>query len=87
MVATCNGFPAGPTWPDNKRLTSQLLAALCQELVVAGTGPRIITGDFNCTCQQLEDFKLWKVMVGLKSNNMHINVGNNLLSPLAQGQQ
>ena len=60
MVATCYGFSAGPTWPDNKRLTSQLLATLSQDLVVGGTGPRIITGGFNCTCQQLEEFKLWE---------------------------
>ena len=60
MVAACYGFPAGPTWPDHKRLTSQLLATLSQDIVVGGTGPRIITGDFNCTCQQLEEFKLWE---------------------------
>ena len=60
LVAACYGFPAGPTWPDSKRLTNQLVATLSQDLVVGGTGPRIIAGDFNCTSQQLDEFKLWE---------------------------
>ena len=33
---------------------------LYQDLVVGGTGPRIIAGDFNSTRQQLDEFKLWE---------------------------
>ena len=29
-------------------------------MVVSGTGPRIIAGDFNSTRQQLDEFKLWE---------------------------
>ena len=87
MVATCYGFSAGPTWPDNKRLTSQLLATLSQDLVVGGTGPRIITGDSIALASNLRSSNCGKVMVGLKHNNMHINVGNNPLFPLAKDQQ
>eukprot|EP00435_Cladocopium_sp_Y103_P008022 s1291_g2.t1 len=60
MVATCYGFPAGPTWPQARQLTSQLLSVLSQEVVISGSRPRVIAGDFNSTIDQQDEFRLWQ---------------------------
>lgn len=41
------GFPKGPTWPNALRLTGELLQIVTTEVVLGGTGPRLIGGDFN----------------------------------------
>ena len=60
LVAACYGFPSGPTWPDSRKLTGRLLAALSQDLVIGGAGPRIIASDFNCDIKKQDEFKLWE---------------------------
>ena len=41
------GFPKGPTWPNALRLTEELLQIATTEIILGGTGPRLIGGDFN----------------------------------------
>eukprot|EP00435_Cladocopium_sp_Y103_P041240 s12_g11.t1 len=60
MVGAVYGFPAGPTWPESRELTSQLLTTLTQDMVVSGAGPRIIAGDYNCSLHQLDMFQIWQ---------------------------
>lgn len=38
------GFPKGPTWPNALRLTEELLQIATTEVVLGGTGPRLIGG-------------------------------------------
>eukprot|EP00438_Fugacium_kawagutii_P034760 Skav225372 [mRNA] locus=scaffold329:102549:105833:- [translate_table: standard] len=62
MIATVYGYPRGPTWPQARRLTEDLVAVLSREVVLGATGPRIICGDFNCTDTDLEAFHFWHRM-------------------------
>lgn len=57
--AVVYGFPAGPTWPRAKELTSSLLQILSTEVVLGSSGPRIIGGDFNAEQTSLETFDYW----------------------------
>lgn len=70
LVAACYGFPAGPTWPDSRRLNGQLLSALSREVVVGGTGPRLIAGDFNSPIDRQDEFRLWE-QYGWKEVQLH----------------
>ena len=60
LVVACYGFPAGPTWPNSRQLTQQLLSSLTRDVVIGGAGPRIIAGDYNCSATQLEEFQIWE---------------------------
>lgn len=62
LVGTVYGYPKGPTWPQARKLTEDLVSVLTQELVLGSSGPRIICGDFNCHDTELEAFKLWHRM-------------------------
>ena len=54
------GFPAGPSWPQHKTLTQDLLALFTQEVVLGAKGPRVIGGDMNVDSTQLPVFDLWR---------------------------
>eukprot|EP00438_Fugacium_kawagutii_P029499 Skav222725 [mRNA] locus=scaffold2390:142978:151550:+ [translate_table: standard] len=52
--------PQGPTYPDSKRLTSELLGTLTEEIVLGRQGPRFIAGDMNHDPEDLAVFRLWE---------------------------
>ena len=54
------GFPAGPTWPQSKQMTSELLEIITREIVLGAKGPRIIGGDMNVDPDQLPVFEFWR---------------------------
>ena len=54
------GFPAGPSWPQSKALTQELLAIFTREVVLGAKGPRLIGGDMNVDSTQLPVFDLWR---------------------------
>eukprot|EP00435_Cladocopium_sp_Y103_P044883 s401_g12.t1 len=54
------GYPRGPTWPDALGLTERLLEVTTTEIVLGGSGPRIVGGDFNTDSQGLPLFNLWR---------------------------
>jgi ribonuclease HI len=73
MVASCYGFPQGPTWPDSRNLNKQLLASLTKEVIVGGAGPRIIAGDFNCDAGRMDEFRIWE-SYGWSEVQVHANM-------------
>ena len=54
------GFPKGPTWPDAASLTDQLHQIVTTEMIMGGTGPRLVGGDFNVDAHGLPVFALWR---------------------------
>eukprot|EP00435_Cladocopium_sp_Y103_P022352 s1742_g5.t1 len=54
------GFPAGPSWPQSKQLTTDLLEVVTREIVLGAKGPRIIGGDMNAGPNQLPTFDFWR---------------------------
>ena len=54
------GYPKGPTWPDAYGLTTNLLGIVTTEIVLGGTGPRLVGGDFNAGPADLSIFALWR---------------------------
>eukprot|EP00438_Fugacium_kawagutii_P022223 Skav203956 [mRNA] locus=scaffold391:472720:477201:+ [translate_table: standard] len=52
--------PSGPTYKDSKKLTSDLLGTLTEELVCGRQGPRFIAGDMNCDIHDLSVFRVWE---------------------------
>ena len=59
-VATIYGYPGGPTWPQSRAMTDQLLSIYTQQIVIGGSGPRIIVGDMNKMPHQLDELSLWQ---------------------------
>lgn len=53
------GFPAGPSWPQHKSLTSTLLEIVTTEIILGAKGPRIVGGDMNVSPDQLPLFDYW----------------------------
>ena len=72
LVAACYGFPSGPTWPNSRQLTGQLLSSLTREMVISGSGPRIIAGDFNSAIHQQDEFRIWE-SYGWTEAQVHAN--------------
>eukprot|EP00438_Fugacium_kawagutii_P028090 Skav211003 [mRNA] locus=scaffold1610:94452:115803:- [translate_table: standard] len=62
LVSSVYGYPRGPTWPNARQLTEDLVSVLSREVVLGASGPRIIGGDFNCGDNDLEAFRLWHRM-------------------------
>ncbi|CAE7803672.1 DHX57 [Symbiodinium sp. CCMP2592] len=60
QVATLYGYPSGPTWPDARHRTDDMLQCLTQELVLGSRGPRVITGDFNHDFGCLDQCAIWR---------------------------
>ena len=60
LHATIYCPPRGPTYPDARALSEQLLEPVTRELVVSRTGCRIISGDFNCPPGGLHAHRLWE---------------------------
>eukprot|EP00435_Cladocopium_sp_Y103_P054257 s825_g17.t1 len=54
------GYPAGPSWPQSKQLTTDLLEVVTKEVVLGAQGPRIIGGDMNADPSQLPIFDYWR---------------------------
>ena len=52
-VATIYGFAKGPTWPNAADMTNDLLIPFTKDYVIGCQGPRLITGDFNVSYDQL----------------------------------
>ena len=51
--------PKGPSYPNARQFSEQLLLRVSEELVFGRQGPRIILGDFNCQAGSLDAMKLW----------------------------
>ena len=51
--------PRGPTYPDARGLSEQLLEPLTRELVLARSGCRVICGDFNHPPGSLHAHRIW----------------------------
>ena len=54
------GYPAGPTWPQSRKLTNDLLCCLTRDVVLGSTGPRMILGDFNKDIAHLDECRQWE---------------------------
>jgi hypothetical protein len=54
------GFPKGPTWPNALQLTEELLQIATTEIILGGTGPRLIGGDFNMDAWGIPLFNYWR---------------------------
>ena len=54
------GFPKGPTWPNAWQLTEELLQIATTEIILGGTGPRLIGGDFNMDAWGIPLFNYWR---------------------------
>ena len=50
----------GPTFPNARALSEELLAPITENLVFGREGPRAIVGDFNCAAGQLQQMRLWQ---------------------------
>ena len=59
-VVTLYGYPSGPTWPDARLRTNELLAFLSKEVVLGGHGIRLIVGDFNHDVADLSELQTWR---------------------------
>ena len=57
---TVYGYPAGPTWPKHKDLTTTLLQTVTTEIILGGNGVRVIGGDFNVCSTELALFHYWR---------------------------
>ena len=57
---TVYGFPAGPTWPQHRELTTTLLQTVTTEVILGGHGVRIVGGDFNVDSSGLALFDYWR---------------------------
>eukprot|EP00438_Fugacium_kawagutii_P009705 Skav211708 [mRNA] locus=scaffold2852:32753:42021:+ [translate_table: standard] len=55
--AAVYGPPKGPTYGDPRKLTSELLTTLTEELIIGRSGPRFVAGDFNVSTDDLEAFR------------------------------
>ncbi|CAJ1372896.1 unnamed protein product, partial [Effrenium voratum] len=54
------GFAQGPTYPNAKALTDQLLTTVTKEVVLGMQGVRIIAGDFNMTADSSPQIAIWR---------------------------
>ena len=72
LGATLYAPPQGPTYPDAKRLTGELLATLTEEIVLGHTGPRYIAGDMNCSTTDQEAFSQWRALGWLECQDLHM---------------
>ena len=70
MVTTLYGFPRGPTYPEAKSLTGQMVDFLFKEIILGSSGPRIIMGDYNFTATELPGFQQWR-QFGWESAQTH----------------
>eukprot|EP00435_Cladocopium_sp_Y103_P045090 s956_g12.t2 len=50
----------GPTFPNARQLSEDLLTPVTENIVFGRTGPRAILGDFNCPAGQLQQMQLWQ---------------------------
>ena len=53
------GYAQGPTWPQAKQQSDQLLQTLTKEIVMGMSGIRMIVGDFNFEPGELTQHHLW----------------------------
>ena len=58
--AVVYGFAQGPTYPNAKTLTDQLLSTVTKEVVLGMQGVRIIAGDFNMTAGSSPQIAIWR---------------------------
>ena len=64
------GYPRGPTWPEAPTLTNSLLNIITTEVVLGGTGPRLIGGDFNSDSRGLPVFDFWRQLGWLPAQEL-----------------
>ncbi|CAK9010815.1 Putative ATP-dependent RNA helicase DHX57 [Durusdinium trenchii] len=60
QVVNVYGFCRGPTWPQAKQLTENLLSTVTSHYVIGGFGIRTICGDFNFSEYELDSFAIWR---------------------------
>ncbi|CAE7294281.1 unnamed protein product [Symbiodinium sp. CCMP2592] len=61
ITANVYGYPAGPTFPDARHRTDQLLEILTREIVIGRSGARAIVGDFNHSPDVLNQVSSWRM--------------------------
>ena len=50
----------GPTFPNARALSEDLLLSVTENLVFGPGGPRVILGDFNCPAGHLQQMQIWQ---------------------------
>ncbi|CAE7028137.1 unnamed protein product [Symbiodinium sp. CCMP2592] len=70
LVATVYGYPSGPTWPDSKSRTDNLLSTLTKEVVLGSRGFRVICGDFNQDLESLQQCTLWRAQGWIEAQDL-----------------
>eukprot|EP00438_Fugacium_kawagutii_P013643 Skav213116 [mRNA] locus=scaffold107:42137:49620:+ [translate_table: standard] len=73
VISTCYGFAPGPTWPNNKALTTKLLQSLTKDVVIGGAGPRVIAGDMNAEVSSLDEFQVWQRYGWVEAQHMALD--------------
>ena len=59
-LVTVYGYAPGPTWPDAKSRTNEILTHITKEVVFGGRGVRIVVGDFNHAPASLPEIQTWR---------------------------
>ena len=68
------GYPKGPTWPNAADLNDSLLQIATTEIVLGGTGPRIIGGDFNLPPDGLPLFSYWRQLGWVSAQDLALQL-------------
>eukprot|EP00435_Cladocopium_sp_Y103_P016937 s4955_g4.t1 len=58
-IGTFYGYAPGPTWPQSRKLSDELLATFTKEVIFGMEGIRILSGDFNKEPGVLHQQQLW----------------------------
>ena len=81
QVATVYGYVSGPTWPDARPRTDNMLRCLTHELVLGARGLRAITGDFNHDLETLEQCAIWRSHGWIELQNLAESLWGTAIRP------
>ena len=60
----------GPTFPNARALSEELLQSVTENLVFGREGPRAILGDFNCPAGHLQQMQVWQSLGWVELQNL-----------------
>ena len=60
----------GPTFPNARALSEELLQSVTENLVFGREGPRAILGDFNCPAGHLQQMQVWQPLGWVELQNL-----------------
>eukprot|EP00435_Cladocopium_sp_Y103_P012113 s2367_g3.t1 len=86
-IGTFYGYASGPTWPQAKQLSEQLLETFTTEMVIGMAGVRLIMGDFNREPAVFVQQQIWQRHGWQNAQHFAAEVFNNDILPTCKGLQ